>query len=133
MAVIQIPNLPPTISLTGAEQMEAVQGGVSVRTTVNQIAFFIQNFPPNIAPSGIFCTNRQFRLALAAILSPLPNAMVEVDNNVPADISDPVNIQWNHGGWVVQGDTLFTFTQGILSYSTSQMLVLMADAMAYPL
>lgn len=133
MAVIQIPNLPPAISLTGAEQMEAVQGGVSVRTTVNQIAFFTQNFPPNIAPSGIFCTNRQFRLALAAIVTFSPNAMVYIDNNMPADISDPVNIQWNHGGWVVKDDTLYAFTQSLLSYSTTQMLVLMANAMAYPL
>lgn len=133
MAVVQIPNLPPAIALTGAEQMEAVQVGVSVRTTINQIAFFTQNFPPTVAPSGIFCTNRQFRLALAAILTFSPNAMVYVDNNIPADISDPVNIQWNHGGWVVENDTLYNFTQNILSYSGSQMLVLMADAMANPL
>jgi len=133
MAVIQIPNLPPAIGITGGEQMEAVQGGVSVRTTINQIAFFTQNFPPTIAPSGIFCTNRQFRLALAAVSSPLPNAMVEIDNNIPADISNPVNIQWNHGGWVVENDALYNYTQSVLSYTSAQMLTLMANATANPL
>lgn len=40
MSNIQIPNLPAVIALNGAEQMEAVQSGVSARLTVNQIAEF---------------------------------------------------------------------------------------------
>ena len=38
MANIQIPNLPPSILLSGEEQLEAVQGGTSVRVTTAQIA-----------------------------------------------------------------------------------------------
>jgi hypothetical protein len=40
MASIQIPNLPAVTSLSGSEQMEAVQGGVSSRVTINQISAF---------------------------------------------------------------------------------------------
>ena len=35
---IQIPNLPVAIALTGAEQVEIVQSGVSSRTTTQAIA-----------------------------------------------------------------------------------------------
>lgn len=38
MAVTQIPNLPAAISLSGTEQLEAVQAGTSVRLTTAQIA-----------------------------------------------------------------------------------------------
>lgn len=38
MSVIQIPNLPAAIALTGAEQLEIVQAGVSCRTTTQDIA-----------------------------------------------------------------------------------------------
>jgi len=37
MAVVQIPNLPAAIALSGSEQLEAVQAGTSVRVTVAQI------------------------------------------------------------------------------------------------
>ena len=46
MSVIQIPNLPPATSLSGAEQLEAVQAGTSVRVTALQIAQL------NIGPTG---------------------------------------------------------------------------------
>ena len=38
MAVTQIPNLPVAIALTGAEQLEIVQAGVSCRTTTQAVA-----------------------------------------------------------------------------------------------
>lgn len=38
MAVIQIPNLPAAIALSGSEQLEIVQAGVSCRTTTQAIA-----------------------------------------------------------------------------------------------
>lgn len=37
MSVKQIPNLPVAIALSGAEQLEAVQAGVSVRMNVAQL------------------------------------------------------------------------------------------------
>ena len=47
MASVQIPNLPVATSLTGTEQLEAVQSGTSVRVTSQQIA----NLAP-AAPTG---------------------------------------------------------------------------------
>lgn len=38
MANVQIPNLPAAIALSGSEQLEVVQAGVSVRATASQIA-----------------------------------------------------------------------------------------------
>lgn len=38
MSLIQIPNLPAAIGVSGSEQMEAVQAGSSVRVTISQIA-----------------------------------------------------------------------------------------------
>lgn len=38
MSSIQIPNLPAAIALTGAEEIEIVQAGVSTRTTTAAIA-----------------------------------------------------------------------------------------------
>jgi hypothetical protein len=46
MAVVQIPNLPAAISLTGAEELEIVQAGESKRTTSQAIA--------NLAPDMTF-------------------------------------------------------------------------------
>jgi hypothetical protein len=46
---IQIPNLPVAISLSGAEQVEIVQAGVSRRTTVGAIANTITTLvAPNV-------------------------------------------------------------------------------------
>jgi hypothetical protein len=38
MSTVSIPMLPQAIALTGAEQMEAVQSGTSVRLTAAQVA-----------------------------------------------------------------------------------------------
>lgn len=47
MANVSIPNLPPAIALSGAEQIEVVQGGVSCRATLGQL----------VAPvGGVFAT-----------------------------------------------------------------------------
>lgn len=46
MAVVQIPNLPAAISLTGAEELEIVQAGETKRTTSQAIA--------NLAPDMTF-------------------------------------------------------------------------------
>ena len=46
MSNIQIPNLPVAVNLSGAEQLEAVQAGTSVRVTASQIALL------NSGPTG---------------------------------------------------------------------------------
>jgi hypothetical protein len=45
---VQIPNLPVAISVTGTEQLEAVQSGTSVRVTSQQIA--------SLSPAGTVTT-----------------------------------------------------------------------------
>lgn len=45
VALVQIPNLPAVVALSGAEQFEAVQAGESVRVTALQIATYIQATP----------------------------------------------------------------------------------------
>jgi len=47
---IQIPNLPAAISLNGTEQLEAVQAGVSVRVTVQQIANYSAGAGSSLIP-----------------------------------------------------------------------------------
>lgn len=44
--VIQIPQLPAVTSLNGSEALEAVQAGVSVQVSVQQIANYAQSQPP---------------------------------------------------------------------------------------
>jgi hypothetical protein len=46
MASATIPSLPQAIALTGAEQMEAVQAGTSVRVTVAQLAALANSGTP---------------------------------------------------------------------------------------
>ena len=41
MANIAIPNLQVAVSLTGSEQLEAVQAGVSCRITTSQIKTYV--------------------------------------------------------------------------------------------
>ncbi len=50
MAEVTIPDLPPAISLTGAEQIEIVQAGVSKRATINQGN---AANPANLPPGGL--------------------------------------------------------------------------------
>jgi len=54
MAVSQIPNLPPAISLNGTEQVEAVQSGTSVRITTRQIANLAENYGAPVLYSANF-------------------------------------------------------------------------------
>ena len=50
MSNIQIPNLPAAIALSGSEQLEAVQAGVSVKVTAAQIgAYNISEVTPYVA------------------------------------------------------------------------------------
>ena len=53
MANITIPNLPVAISISGAEQLEIVQAGTSVRTTTGQIAALA----PSIGNAATYADN----------------------------------------------------------------------------
>lgn len=51
MAIIQIPNLPAAISVSGTDLLEAVQSGTSVKVTAAQIGTYIQtNFFGSVLP-----------------------------------------------------------------------------------
>lgn len=54
MADSQIPNLGPAIALSGAEQMEAVQSGASVRVTTRQIADLATNYGAPVTKTADF-------------------------------------------------------------------------------
>jgi hypothetical protein len=113
MASVQIPNLPPVISLSGAEQLEVVQAGVSSRATVQQIA---QLF----VPQGVFVTQNQMRTWLAT--NGIPAYIYAVSAACPADVANSVNIQWLHGNAMYVGDPLYLFIQSTLGFSAATML-----------
>jgi len=64
MSVVQIPNLPSATSLSGSEQVEIVQAGVSVRTTTQAIA----DLAPIIS---------DFRLAYRSVANPYTIALTD--------------------------------------------------------
>ena len=74
-------------------------------------------------------TAKQMRGWLAANGAPL--YIYTVDNAVPADIANAVNIQWNHGNTMVQGDALYNFIQTTLGFTPSQMLAAILAMGAY--
>jgi hypothetical protein len=61
-------------------------------------------------------TQRQFRTALS-----LAGVIHLVQESIPSDISNAVNIEWLSGAPVTPGDTLALWTQGVLGYSNAQM------------
>ena len=52
---VQIPNLPAAIALTGTEQIEVVQSGVSSRATLVQVATYSQAYQ-NQTPASASAT-----------------------------------------------------------------------------
>ena len=110
MSVIQIPSLPQAISLSGAELIEAVQAGVSVKVPLSNIISFT---------SGVV-TQHQMRAWLAA--NGIPSYIYAIDFACPADIADAVNIQWLHGNSMSIGDPLYLFIQTTLGFTSGQML-----------
>jgi len=73
MANVQIPNLPVAIALNGTEQVEAVQGGVSVRLTTSQIAGL--SFGPVGGSDG------QFQYNSSGVLGGASNFSYDAVNN----------------------------------------------------
>ena len=74
-------------------------------------------------------TQRQMRAWLATNGAPL--YIYTVDNACPADIANAVNIQWNHGNTMVQGDALYNFIQATLGFTAGQMLAAIFAMEAY--
>jgi hypothetical protein len=92
---------------------------------LNQL--FVQG---GIAPTpGTLVTQKQLRTWLALNGNPL--YIYTVDQAVTADIATAVNIQWNHGNTMIQGDALYNFIQSTLGLTGPQMLSAFAAMGAY--
>lgn len=63
-------------------------------------------------------TMKQLRTWLA-----INGFIVIVDNNIPADISNQLNVLWHHSGTIRQNDALYVFIQTTLGYTSSAMAV----------
>lgn len=91
VAVVQITGLPAATSLNGNEQLEAVQAGVSVQITVDQIATFVQDSTLVIGEAPIVAgvvtfdltngTNFFFTPINADITSIVVNTIIGSDGN----------------------------------------------------
>ena len=80
MTVIQIPNLPAAIALSGSEQMEAVQAGSSVRITVSQVKDYAVGIGSTVASLTVTGTlNAQGDVTLG---SGFPAPTVKVTNTL---------------------------------------------------
>ena len=74
-------------------------------------------------------TLKQVRAWAASNGAPL--YIYTLDNACSADIASLVNIQWNHGNTMVQGDALYNFIQATLGFTPSQMLAAILAMGAY--
>jgi hypothetical protein len=80
MSVIQIPNLPAAIALSGSEQLEAVQAGSSVRITVSQVKDYAIGIGSTVASLTVTGTlNAQGDVTLG---SGFPAPTVKVTNTL---------------------------------------------------
>jgi hypothetical protein len=80
MSVIQIPNLPAAIALSGSEQLEAVQAGSSVRITISQVRDYAIGISSTVAALTVTGTlNAQGDVTLG---SGFPAPTVKVTNTL---------------------------------------------------
>lgn len=90
----------------------------------NPMTLFDQAFAAvGMRPGSVTVTMRQWRLALVA-----QGIIYTVSNAIPADIADPVNIEWNSGATVTQNDALYIAAQVAAGYTNAQMAALIALA-----
>jgi hypothetical protein len=120
MSVVSIPNLTAAITVSGAEQLEAVQAGVSVRVTSQQIA--------NLAvwrSAGGAPTQYQFWSALALIedADTLYGAMTPSFN-------DPAYAQLYTSAFVPVDSPIYALCEA--TYVSIDMDALMQSALAQP-
>ena len=123
MAFVQIPNLPQAISLTGAELVETVQGGVSVRASVTQIASILAQAP--ISVNNV--TKYQFVTAIPLASPPGdPNLLFQA---IAPDFSNSATVQFYCSDYVRAGSPLYLLCQSTYGYTGAQMTNLMALAL----
>ena len=121
MSVVQIPNLPPAISLNGSEQYEAVQAGTSVRVTTAQIGAYVQSQYP--AP-GVVSIGTSAPITGGTITSSgtIGLATAGVTNTYLASMASKT-LKGNLGGGVAQpSDVTVTAVLDTLGTATGSML-----------
>lgn len=127
MSFIQIPNLPSAVNLSGSEQVEVVQGGVSLRATTGQIAGLLVNTPVTIQN----VTKYQFFTAIPLASPPGdPNLLFQA---IPPDFSNAATVQFYCSDYVRAGSALYTLCQTTYGYTNVQMDNLMAVALVQSL
>lgn len=123
MAVVQIPNLPPVITLNGSELFEVVQGGVSCKASTQQIAnlYVINDIPDNAV------TKYQYFAGLAAYPGIDPNLLYQ---SLAPDFSNAATIQFYTAFFVSINSPLWNLT--ISTYPGINMTTLYGLALAQP-
>jgi hypothetical protein len=104
VANVQIPNLPPAIALTGAEQLEVVQAGVSVRTTIRAVANLQAYY-------GAFYDTSTQTNAGATSANPMLLNSTELSNGVSAEALGKIRIT-NAGVYNIQFSAQLDKTDG---------------------
>ena len=122
MAAIQIPNLPPAIALNGAELLEAVQAGSSVRITSSQIAN-LALVSPNVSTP----TTYQFMSALAATGGIDANLLWQA---LPSNFESAATIQFYCSPFVPVGSALYNLC--VTTYPGIDMVALYTNALLQP-
>lgn len=129
MAVTTYSEMTPLITLSGAELLCLSQPGVTPTPwitgtiTISDLIGFI-----NSGSVGIQPTMRQLLAAMAS-----QSVMVTAFEQLPADITDPDNIAWNHAFRMSLTDTFTTgFLQPSIGYSDLQMIELFAFSLTFP-
>jgi hypothetical protein len=101
MAVEQIPNLPAAIALSGAEQVEAVQAGVSVRTTTQAIANLVVG--PAFGAHGSFYSTQTQTNPVASTINKMTfnqtdttaNVSIVSNSQIKVDFAGVYNLQFS--------------------------------------
>ena len=121
---VQIPNLPAAVSLSGAELLEVVQNGVTLRCSASQLAALAGG------SATVSVTQKQMRGWLAN--NGVPPYIYAVDVACPADIANTVNSQWLHGNLMFASDPLYMFIEATLGFTALQMATAFQGMEAYP-
>lgn len=138
MAVVQIPNLPAAISLTGAEELEIVQAGESKRATSAQIASLAPDmtFPGYWA--SYYSTANQANSVGGAVnkatfngsvgnygISVASNTQITVPNSGVYSISFTAEVDKTDGGadqvsfWLMKNNSNLTATNRVVTLSAA--------------
>lgn len=130
MAGVTLDQLPPALYLGGAELIWLYQPGpteatpwIGVSCTVADLISYIN--------SGGFSTQPTMRQLLAAMAS--QGVFLTAFQALPADVTDPNNIAWNHAFRMTLSDPFITgFLEPTLGYSQAQMQALFTLALTFP-